>query len=95
MQLRHRRRVREVSVADVTDASLRRSSAAATFDQPDSPDFDAAFDRLTVDQRALLVLHHVHGYGVREIGIWLGIPTGTVKWRLNRARNALRQELES
>jgi DNA-directed RNA polymerase specialized sigma24 family protein len=41
------------------------------------------------------VLHHRHGYGVREIGAWLGIPSGTVKWRLNRARNALRKELES
>jgi RNA polymerase sigma-70 factor (ECF subfamily) len=93
MQLRHRRRVREVSVADVGAAGLPRSSDRA--DSPDSPDFDDAFDRLTVDQRALLVLHHMHGYGVREIGAWLGIPTGTVKWRLNRARNALRRELES
>ena len=91
MQLRHRRRVREVSVAEVADAPRAPRSA----DPPDSPDFDDAFDRLTVDQRALLVLHHMHGYGVREIGAWLGIPTGTVKWRLSRARTALKRELES
>jgi RNA polymerase sigma-70 factor (ECF subfamily) len=94
MTLRSRRRVREVPVDDSTDSA--DSSAAA--DSPrtaDSTDFDAAFARLSVDQRAILVLHHLHGYGVREIGAWLGIPTGTVKWRLNRARNALRAELES
>jgi RNA polymerase sigma-70 factor (ECF subfamily) len=87
MTLRKRRRVREVPVeADV---------AADSPDAPDSTDFDDAFARLTVDQRALLVLHHLHGYGVREIADWLGITSGTVKWRLNRARNALRRELES
>jgi DNA-directed RNA polymerase specialized sigma24 family protein len=36
----------------------------------------------------------MHGYGVREIAAWLGIPAGTVKWRLSRARAALRRELE-
>lgn len=90
MQLRHRRRVREVSVANVADSPFPTTSPAA-----DSPDFDDAFDRLSVDQRALLVLHHMHGYGVREIAAWLGIPSGTVKWRLSRARSALRRELES
>ena len=60
---------------------------------PTSSDFDAAFGRLSVDQRAILVLHHVHGYGVRDIADWLGIPGGTVKWRLARARRALAAEL--
>ena len=86
MALRKRRRVREVPV---DETGLADSAAPAH-----STDFDEAFARLTVDQRALLVLHHLHGYGVREIGAWLGIPSGTVKWRLNRARNALRAELE-
>jgi RNA polymerase sigma factor (sigma-70 family) len=83
MTLRHRRRVREVPVTDTTDY------AGVTSPTADRPDFDDAFDRLTVDQRAILVLHHLHGYGVREIARWLGIPSGTVKWRLSRARRAL------
>ena len=93
MTLRRRRRVREVAVEDTAapDTAGLADSSVST----DSPDFDDAFARLGVDQRALLVLHHLHGYGVREIGAWLGIPSGTVKWRLNRARNALRRELES
>jgi RNA polymerase sigma-70 factor (ECF subfamily) len=83
MALRHRRRVRELPME-------------AGFDSParDRADFDAAFDRLSVDQRALLVLHHMHGYGVNEIAAWLGIPSGTVKWRLSRARKALAAELD-
>jgi RNA polymerase sigma-70 factor (ECF subfamily) len=65
-------------------------------DRPADPPSDllAAFARLSADQRAILVLHHLHGYGVAEIGAWLGTPTGTVKWRLSRARRALRAELE-
>ena len=90
MALRHRRRVREVSVADVANSALPTSPTGAA----NSTDFDDAFDRLSVDQRALLVLYHMHGYGVREIAAWLGIPSGTVKWRLSRARAALRRELE-
>lgn len=87
MTLRTRRRVREVPVTD--------SSAAADWGNPTpiSTDFDAAFSRLSVDQRALLVLHHLHGYGVRDLAAWLGIPSGTVKWRLSRARRALAAQL--
>ena len=82
--LRRRGRVREVEMDDTLLAPGGR---------PDTGDFDEAFARLNIDQRAILVLHHLHGYGVREIAEWLGIPSGTVKWRLSRARKALEQEL--
>lgn len=85
--LRRRGRVREVGV----DEDLEAPVAVGTVD---TADFDEAFGRLGVDQRAILVLHHLHGYGIREIADWLGIPSGTVKWRLNRARTALQQELD-
>ena len=77
-----------MAITDSTD--LGATDSART----DSSDFDAAFNRLSVDQRALLVLHHLHGYDVREIAAWLGIPTGTVKWRLSQARAALAASLE-
>lgn len=92
MALRHRRRVREVPMEvspDSADADFRPRFTEA----PDSADFDDAFNRLSVEQRAILVLHHLHGYGVGEIAAWLGIPSGTVKWRLSRARKALAAEL--
>lgn len=84
--LRRRGRVREITVHPGLEA---RPSPAV-----DAQDFDEAFARLNVDQRSILVLHHLHGYGVREIAAWLGIPSGTVKWRLSRARGALQRELD-
>jgi RNA polymerase sigma-70 factor (ECF subfamily) len=90
MALRHRRRVREVPIPETSEFERFATDSPRT---SDSTDFDAAFDRLSVDQRALLVLHHLHGYGVAEIAAWLAIPSGTVKWRLSRARNALAAEL--
>ncbi len=84
--LRRRGRVRDVGLTDVP--------AHSTALDRDSAELREAFARLSVDQRALLVLHHLHGYGVREIGAWLGVPVGTVKWRLSRARSALRAQLE-
>jgi RNA polymerase sigma factor (sigma-70 family) len=54
-----------------------------------------AFDRLTPDQRAVLVLHHRLGFADAEAGLILGIPPGTVKSRLNRAHAALRAALDA
>lgn len=83
----------------------RRRRSETTLDdlvlpgQPD-PDLDltdlnAAFEQLHVDQRHLLVLHHLHHQPVAEMARRLGWPVGTVKWRLHRARRALEQALEA
>ena len=53
-----------------------------------------ALDRVSADDRALLLMHHVHGERVETIAATLGIPTGTVKWRLSRARQAVQRALE-
>jgi RNA polymerase sigma-70 factor (ECF subfamily) len=90
MLLRDRRRVREVPMGE--RFSDHRPPADTVSDSA-STDFDAAFNRLSVDQRAILVLHHLYGYGVRDIAAWLDVPSGTVKWRLARARQALALEL--
>jgi RNA polymerase sigma-70 factor (ECF subfamily) len=91
MALRRRGRVREVSLNDRLDVGAPTDGADA---DSFALAFDDAFARLPVDQRAILVLHHVHGYGVGEIGAWLGVPAGTVKWRLHRARRALKAAWE-
>ena len=54
-----------------------------------------AFGRLRPPQRSILVLHHVDGRPVAEIASSLGIPAGTVKWRLHSARRALEQAMEA
>jgi RNA polymerase sigma-70 factor (ECF subfamily) len=54
-----------------------------------------AFDRLTTDQRAALVMHHHLGLRDGEAADMLGIALGTYKSRLNRATIALRASLEA
>jgi RNA polymerase sigma-70 factor, ECF subfamily len=54
-----------------------------------------AIDRLTVDQRTILALHHLEERPVADIAAVLGIPVGTVKWRLHAARAALERSMES
>ncbi len=54
-----------------------------------------AFDRLREDERILLAMHYVDERPVAEIARTLGIPVGTVKWRLHAARAALERALEA
>lgn len=49
--------------------------------------------RLSVDQRLALTLCDVHGYAYEEISELTGMPMGTVKSRINRARAKLREHL--
>jgi RNA polymerase sigma-70 factor, ECF subfamily len=65
-------------------------------DRVDSSDALArAIDRLSVDQRTILALHHLEDRPVAQIAAVLGIPVGTAKWRLHAARQALGRALEA
>lgn len=52
-----------------------------------------ALNKLDDESRSVVVLRDVESFGYEEIAEILGIPTGTVKSRLHRARLALRGEL--
>jgi RNA polymerase sigma-70 factor (ECF subfamily) len=52
-----------------------------------------AVDSLPPDYRTVIVLHHLEDMRVDEIAETLGIPSGTVKSRLSRARQALHRRL--
>ena len=54
-----------------------------------------ALQHLSSEHRAVLVLYDLNGFSYEEVGSMLGIPVGTVKSRLNRARHALKEELVS
>ncbi len=54
-----------------------------------------ALARLPEERRAVLHLHYWMGHTVAEIGELLDLPAGTVKSHLHRAREALREELET
>jgi RNA polymerase sigma-70 factor (ECF subfamily) len=96
--LRGRRRVtiREISLDDVPGhAEPATEFEAAWGEQPASLDaLEHAFDRLSVPDRAILVLHHLEHRPLVEIAEVLGIPVGTAKSRLFAARHALERALE-
>ena len=54
---------------------------------------DRAFDRLSFDHRAVVVLTHYAGLTGPEVAEVLAIPVGTVASRLHYALRALRTEL--
>ena len=86
------RGLREISVdsmAGLEPGAPDRSAAIA-----DADAFDRAFARLSVDERSILVQHHLEAMSVAQIGERLGIPVGTAKSRLNHARTALARALE-
>lgn len=54
----------------------------------------AALVELPQTQAAILALHYLEGMGIAEIADVLSIPQGTVKSRLDQARNRLRAVFE-
>jgi len=54
---------------------------------------ERAFERLSVEERTLLVLHHLDGRSVTSIAEVLGVPVGTAKSRLFAARRVLDRAL--
>ena len=92
MQLRRQRRVREIAIPAGFDSAGPRETGPESVDGIDA--VARAFDRLGADARALLVLHHLRHEPLAGIAASLGIPVGTVKWRLHAARRALERALE-
>jgi RNA polymerase sigma-70 factor (ECF subfamily) len=86
-----RRRVMEVEVTPLnTPTADEVPGTSATRDQ-----LERGFRRLTMEQRAVLVVHHYLGLADLDAAVALDIPVGTFKSRLNRATAALRAALEA
>jgi RNA polymerase sigma-70 factor (ECF subfamily) len=88
---RRRRGVREVVR---TEVATRADREPAPNDDRDARILDAAMRHLDVDQRSILVLHHLEGRPLAEIAILLEIPVGTAKSRLHAARRALQAAID-
>ena len=56
-------------------------------------DLQIALNQLPPEQRAVSILFDVQGFSLEEVSLSLGIPMGTVKSRLSRARARLREFL--
>ena len=92
MSLRRRGRVREIPMPDGFDAEAPQ---AALDEVAERDALDRAFGRLTIDQRTILVLHHLERRPLSAIAAALVIPVGTAKSRLHAARAALERILET
>jgi RNA polymerase sigma-70 factor, ECF subfamily len=102
LTLRRRGRVMTVPV-DVIDVHGDDRPTSNLAGSPD-PSIDAiaasdalqrAIDRLTIEQRTILALHHLEERRVADIAALLGVPVGTAKWRLHEARAALERAMET
>jgi len=75
---------------DEDPGAARGFSTVAHRDQ-----LERGFERLSIEQREVVVLHHYVSMPLREVADVLGIPAGTAHSRLSRAMKALRAALEA
>jgi RNA polymerase sigma-70 factor, ECF subfamily len=61
----------------------------------DRDELERGFRRLSIEHRAVVVLHHYVGLPLPEVALTLGIPSGTVKSRYHYAMSSLRAALEA
>jgi RNA polymerase sigma-70 factor, ECF subfamily len=61
----------------------------------DRDELERAFRRLTVEQRAVVVLHFYVGLALTEVSELLAIPHGTARSRLHYALRAMRGAIEA
>lgn len=85
---RYRARRRRAGDVDLEDLDTLPAPAVARFD-----DLEAAVASLPEPQRRVVVLHHLHDQPLEAIADAEGVPLGTVKSRLHRARNRLSEIL--
>ena len=85
IRARSRRRIREIPSSRVVALGERAADSL----RDDAAILDAALATLRVEQRAILVLHHLEGRSLAELATILDIPEGTAKSRLFAARRAL------
>jgi RNA polymerase sigma-70 factor (ECF subfamily) len=67
-------------------AALRLESHAAAESPVEMHDLPKLLAWLEEDERVAMVLSYAHGYSHSEIAVVTGLPIGTVKSKLNRAR---------
>ncbi len=87
--LRQRRRSREIQ--DDLDVPVADFAAGSV----ETAAVKAAFARLSVEARTILLLHHLHGLPLDQVARQLGVPVGTAKSRLWHARRSLERALEA
>jgi RNA polymerase sigma factor (sigma-70 family) len=82
--------------SDTAVPEAREPVAADEYDAVAHRDqLERAFAQLSVDHRAVVVLHRLKGMPLDQIAEILDVPVGTVKSRLSRAMEGLRAAIEA
>jgi RNA polymerase sigma-70 factor (ECF subfamily) len=91
----HRRKWYNSRSARATEESLMETLAyePPVPQQLSDEDVLAAFDKISVHYREVVLLADVQEFSYKEVAEMLDIPVGTVMSRLSRGRKLLRQEL--
>ena len=72
------------------DGAVQSMPKDESSSREDAEALEIAMNHLSGDQRALLHMKEVEGFGYQKIAEVLGVPEGTVGSRLNKARSELR-----
>ena len=93
--VRRRNRIRMEALPEDYDRvpSHGPSPEQAYHDARLDPDLQSALDELAPEFRAAVVLCDIEGLSYEEIGATLGVKLGTVRSRIHRGRQALREHL--
>ena len=73
-------------------AAVEADGSASVIDRDQ---LERGFRRLSIDHRAVVVLHHYLDMPVDQVASTLGLPAGTVRSRLHYAMQGLRAALEA
>ncbi|MFF0387709.1 RNA polymerase sigma factor [Kitasatospora sp. NPDC004615] len=87
------RRVRPAPAAPEAPAGEADSAEQEALRRLDTERVAAAIAALPADQRRVLIMRDLRGYGGRAVAEALGLSTAAMKSRLHRARAAVRAEL--
>lgn len=82
------------SLVDRVESDPTRSPAEEIEQRERNAQVLAALGRLDTEYRAVLVMRDIEGFDYQQMADVLGMPLGTLKSRLFRARLALREELK-
>lgn len=89
------RRERRWEAKQTLVAGTIESAPDESLSVADRDELDRAFRRLSIEQRAVVVLHHYAGLSSSEVASTLHIPAGTVRSRLHLATRQLRAAIDA
>ena len=75
-----------------SDEPMQADGASAVVDRDQ---LERGFQRLSIDHRAVVVLHHYLDWPLDQVAESLGVPVGTVRSRLHHAMRGLRAALDA